>query len=126
MCFAFPDTCLVPAAPSPIPTPFPNIAQCATALAPTCALRVKVMNMPMLHKGSVFPMTQGDEAGTGGGVVSGMFMGQAVYRAGVSTVKIEGNDAVTAMMATAHNGASANAPAGSQIAPSQAKVIVGP
>jgi hypothetical protein len=127
MCLAFPDVCKVPAPPAPpIPTPFPNVAQCAGALATTCTTKVKILNQPVLHKGSEIPMTQGDEAGVGGGVVSGTFGQKASYRSGVSKVKVEGNDIVTVLLPTAHNGSNANAPAGAQIAPSQAKVVVIP
>jgi hypothetical protein len=125
VCFAFPDVCKVPAPPAPpIPTPFPNFGQCPMALAPTCALKVKILNQPALTVNTKIPRTNGDEAGVGGGMVSQTFGDQAAYAMGSTVVQIEGNPAAAAFKPTRHNGANANAPAGSQIVPSQTKVIV--
>ena len=68
--------------------------------------------------------TSGDEAGTLKGVVSNTTMGAAVFRSGVSKVKVEGNDIAVHLRPTAHNGSNANAPMGTQLAPSQTKVVV--
>jgi hypothetical protein len=123
--FAFPDVCKVPAPPAPpIPVPFPNIGMCTQANGGTCSTKVKVLNQPVITKASEIPRTMGDEAGTAKGVVSGTNMDKATFRLGVSKVKIEGNDAVNMLKPTAQNGASANAPMGMVIAPSQAKVII--
>jgi hypothetical protein len=40
-------------------------------------------------------------------------------------VKVEGNDVVTLLKMTAHNGTNANAPAGQIVSPSQTVVFVG-
>lgn len=123
--FAFPDVCKVPAPPAPpIPTPFPNIGMCQQADGGTCSKKVKVLNQPVITKASEIPRTMGDEAGTLKGVSSGTNMDKATFKAGVSKVKIEGNDAVNMLKPTAQNGASANAPAGMVVAPSQSKVII--
>jgi hypothetical protein len=123
--FAFPDVCKVPAPPAPpIPTPFPNFANLMQANGGTCSKKVKVMNQPVITVASDVPMTQGDEAGVAGGVSSGTNMQKAVFKSGVTKVKVEGNDVVNVLKPTAHNGASANAPGGSVIAPSQTKVLV--
>ncbi len=119
-----PDTCLVPAPPGPpVPTPFPNMAQCAMATGTTT--KVMVMNMPALTEASKIPMSMGDEAGVGGGVVSGMNMGPVAFRTSSSKVSFEGKKAVTLTSTTAHNGSNANMPAGTHLAPSQAVVLVG-
>lgn len=124
-CFAFPDVCKVPAPPAPpIPTPFPNIGMLNQADGGTCSKKVKILNQPVITKASEIPSTMGDEAGTLKGVSSGTTMDKAVFKMGVSKVKIEGNDAINQLKPTAHNGASANAPAGMIIAPSQTKVII--
>lgn len=124
--FAFPDVCKVPAPPGPpIPTPFPNIGLCADAKGSTCSKKVKILNKPVLHKGSEIPSTKGDEPGTLKGLMSNTQMGKAIYRAGNSKVKVEGNDIVTHLRPTAHNGSNANAPTGMQVSPSQTKVIIG-
>lgn len=123
--FAFPDVCKVPAPPAPpIPTPFPNIAMLAQADGGTCSKKVKVMNQPVITVASEVPRTMGDEAGSLKGVSSGTAMDKATFKAGVSKVKVEGNDVVNMLKTTAHNGASANAPGGAVIAPSQGKVLV--
>jgi hypothetical protein len=125
VCQVFPDVCKVPAPPAPpVPTPFPNLAQCAMALPPTCTMVVKIGGMPALHKGSEIPLSSGDEAGVAGGVVSGVNMQKCVYRTWSSKVYVEGNQIVTHTKVTAHNGANPNAPPGSQISPSQAVVFV--
>jgi len=124
-CFSFPDVCKVPAPPAPpIPTPFPNIAMCAQANGGTCTSKVKVMNQPVLTVSSEIPRTQGDEAGVAGGVSSGTNMDKAVFKMGVSKVKFEGDPVVNLLKPTAHNGSSANAPAGVVVAPGQTKVLI--
>jgi hypothetical protein len=123
--FAFPDVCKVPAPPAPpVPTPFPNIAMCNQADGGTCTSKVKVQNQPVITVASEIPRTQGDEAGVAGGVSSGTQMDKAVFKKGVSKVKFEGDDAVTLLKPTAHNGASANAPGGMVIAPGQTLVMI--
>lgn len=122
----FPDVCKVPAPPAPpVPTPFPNIAQCAQADGDTCTKKVKIMNKAVLHKNSEIPRSSGDEAGTLKGLVSSTNMDKVKYRQGVDKVKVEGNPVVTSLKPTAHNGSNANAPPGVQTTPSQTKVIVG-
>ncbi|MGE0790279.1 MAG: PAAR-like domain-containing protein [Sandaracinaceae bacterium] len=123
--FAFPDVCKVPAPPAPpVPTPFPNIAMLNQANGGTCSKKVKIMNQAVITVASEVPRTMGDEAGVAGGMSSGTNMDKAAFKVGVSTVKVEGNDIVNMLKSTAHNGASANAPAGVIIAPSQTKVLV--
>jgi hypothetical protein len=123
--FAFPDVCNVPAPPAPpIPTPFPSFAMMAQADGSTCSMKVKVLNQPVITKASEVPRTMGDEAGTLKGFSSGTNMDKAAFKSGVSKVKIEGNDVVNMLQSTAHNGASANAPTGMVVAPSQTKVFV--
>jgi Domain of unknown function (DUF4150) len=125
-CFAFPDVCIIPPAPPkpPTPAPFPNTAMCPMALPFTCSLIVKILNQPVLLQTSVIPRSDGDQPGANGGVTSGMIMGPVQYRVGSSRVKVEGMGVVTVFHPTGHNGASANAPAGAQVVPSQFTVLV--
>lgn len=124
-CFAFPDVCKVPAPPAPpIPTPFPNIGMLNQANGGTCTTKVKILNQPVITKASEITSTMGDEAGVAKGVSSGTTMDKAVFKQGVTKVKFEGNDAVNQLKPTANNGASANAPGGTIVAPSQTKVII--
>ena len=103
-CFAFPDVCKTPAPPAPfVPVPYPNIGMCTQAS---------------------ISRTSGDEAGTLKGMVSSTNMDKAAYSAGVSKVKVQGDDIINQLKPTKHNGSNANAPPGMQAAPSQTTVIV--
>ncbi len=122
---AMPDVCKVPAPPGPpVPTPFPNIAMLAQADGGTCSDRVRICNRKTCTVQTEIGRTSGDEAGTLKGMVSSTAMDKAVFRQGASKVQIEGHAIATHLKPTAHNGSNANAPAGSQVAPSQTTVIV--
>jgi len=123
-CFAFPDVCKTPAPPAPfVPIPYPNIGMCTQAT--DTADKVKISNKEVVTKKSTISRTSGDEAGTLKGMVSATNMDKAAYSAGVSKVKVQGNDIETQLKPTKHNGSNANAPPGMQVAPSQVKVIIG-
>lgn len=121
---AMPDVCNVPSPVGPIPTPFPNTGMCNQATK--FSMKVKICMKEALTKKSELPQSIGDEAGSAGGIVSGMIKGPIKYMKGSSKVKIEGQPCVHLTSMTAHNGTNANAPAGTQVAPSQTKVIVAP
>jgi hypothetical protein len=121
---AFPDTCNTPTPAGPVPTPYPNTALLVQANPATCTRKVKIMNQPVLTKQSVIPMTSGDEAGSAGGVVSGMIKGPAQPKQGSVKVKFEGKPVVFQSCTFGHNGTNANAPAGVLVSPSQTKVMV--
>ena len=123
---AFPNVCLTPAppAPNPVPVPYPSIGQCATALAPTCSLRVKVLNKNVLTVKSKVMRTQGDEPGVGGGVSSGMFGGPCGRTQSSMKLRVEGSPVVRNLDVIGSNGPSPNAPVGNQLAPSQTVVLV--
>src|SRR4051812_34336692 len=85
------DVCQTPAPPAPpIAMPYPNIAQCAQADPGTCTQKVKVASQPAFTKNTQIPMSSGDEAGSVGGVVSGMIKGPCLYKRFSSKVKFEG------------------------------------
>ena len=122
-CFGFPDVCLTPAPPAPpVPIPYPNFGMVMTA-EEECE-KVKICQMPALNEACEIPKSQGDEAGSNGGVVSGVFGDKVVYKESSPKVKFEGAGAVFHMARTDHNGANSNAPMGRQVAPSQIKVLV--
>ena len=123
VCFAFPDVCLVPAAPNPIPTPFPNIGQCSDATGTVSSVLVE--NKEVLVETSTLPQSSGDEAGTGGSVVSGTFRGVVKFKTASSKVYAKGKRVILFGAVTAHNGDNANMPAGKQVAPSQGRVKAG-
>ncbi|MCB9592978.1 MAG: DUF4150 domain-containing protein [Sandaracinaceae bacterium] len=125
MTMAFPNVCLTPAppAPNPVPIPYPSIGQCATAMAPTCALRVKILNKNVLTVKTKVMKTQGDEPGVGGGVTSGMFGGPCARTQSSMKLNVEGSPVVRNLDVIGSNGASPNAPVGNQLVPSQTVVI---
>jgi len=125
MYFAFPDVCFTPVPPPvvQVPIPYPNLAQLANTDG-ACE-KVLIENKETVVEGSKVPNSSGDEAGTKGGVVSGKNMDQVQPKMFSSTVFAGGKKVVMLTSMSAHNGSSANMPAGAMIAPSQAKVIVG-
>lgn len=113
ICFAFPDVCLTPAAPSPVPIPYPNIGQLADATlvsdTSTGTGEVKVGgNYVILAKKSEIPTTTGDEAGSVGGVTSGTTKGKVEFTQGSATVKIHGQHVVRMTDPTTQNNKNAN------------------
>jgi hypothetical protein len=126
-CMGMPDVCLTPAPPAPpVPIPYPNIAMLPQANPGTASMKVLVSNSPAFHKGTMIMMTNGDQAGVAGGVMSGMIMGPASPKLASNKVKAEGQGMVYVTCMFGQNGSSANVPAGTQVAPSQAKVLVAP
>ena len=121
-CFAMPDVCKTPTPAGPVPIPYPNMGNVAQATK--TSTKVKFVNKEVVLENSEIPMSQGDEAGTAGGVVSGRNMDKIVFKKGSSKVQIEGKGCVYLTVMTGHNGSNANMPAGNQIAPSQTKVLV--
>jgi hypothetical protein len=122
-CVGFPDVCKTQVGPATVPLPYPNTGQLATGEKTTT--KVMVEYMPAYTEDSKLPMSQGDEAGALGGVVSGMNMGEVAFRTTSSKVSFEGKKVVVLTAMTAHNGSNANMPAGTLVAPSQAKVLAG-
>jgi hypothetical protein len=120
-CMAMPDTCLTPAGPAMVPVPYPNVGMLPTATNTTTT--VLVSNMPAVTQGTMLPMSQGDDAGVGGGVASGTIMGMVRFTMASSKVRFQGQGAVTVTATTMQNMTNA---VGAQVAPSQVKVLVAP
>lgn len=124
-CFGAPDVCLTPAPPGPpVPIPYPNTAMLNQAKK--TSTKVKFKGKEVVTKKSEIPRSMGDEAGLNKGVASGMNMSKCTFKKGSSKVLIQGQPCIHLTSMSAHNGASANMPAGAQVAPSQTKVIVAP
>lgn len=120
-----PDVCKTPAPPGPpVPIPYPNVAMMNQAAK--TSTKVKFAGKPVVTLRSEIPRSTGDEAGSAGGVVSGINMGKVTFKQGSTKVKVEGQGCVYLSALTAHNGANANVPSGVVAAPSQVKVIVAP
>ena len=86
----FPDVCKTPAAPSPIPIPYPNVGRSSDTSAGPRSVKVDGQ-MPMV-KGAKYSRSSGDEAGTLGGVVSNVNMSECEYMMYSFDVKFEGNN----------------------------------
>jgi len=87
-----PDICKTPTNAGPVPVPYPNIALSADLAKGTTTVKADGGNM-IAHKSSEFSKSSGDEAGTVGGVKSGVNMGKATWITWSMDVKVEGKNA---------------------------------
>jgi len=106
-----------------VPVPYPNIAQVAATNGAVDKVLIELKETVV--EGSKVPNSSGDEAGTNGGVVSGVNMNQVAPKLFSTKVFAKGKKVVFHGALSGHNGSNANMPAGAQIAPSQVKVLVG-
>ncbi len=92
--FAFPNVCKtpMPPAPSPVPIPYPNMAQMAMGNPPV--VKILIGGAPALNQGSKIPLSNGDEAGVAGGLVSGSNMQECKFLKGSLTVSFAGKAAI--------------------------------
>ena len=126
-CMGMPDVCKTPAPPAPfVPIPYPNIAMLTQGNPGTASTKVIISGSPAFHKGSMIMMSSGDEAGSLMGMISAMIKGPASPKLASNKVKAEGQGIVYLTCMFGQNGQNANVPAGTQIAPSQTKVLVAP
>src|SRR5262249_33873104 len=86
-----PDVCKTPSPGGPVPIPYPNISQSSTLDKGTST--VKADGMMIAIKGSEFSLSNGDEAGTIGGVKSSTFMKESTWILYSFDVKMEGKNA---------------------------------
>jgi hypothetical protein len=86
----FPDVCKTPTPGGPVPIPYPNIGMSSNTVGGPTSVKVDGQ-MPMV-KGSKYAMTSGDEPGTVGGVISGVFKGEAEFMLYSFDVKFEGKN----------------------------------
>ena len=101
---AFPDVCKTPAAPSPIPLPYPNIAMSSNAA--DTASTVKADGNPIMIKTSKYAMSSGDEAGSLMGVVSNKIKGSANPQSFSMDVKADGSNVFRQLDMMLQNGGS--------------------
>ncbi len=126
-CFGIPDVCNTPTPAGPVPIPYPNMALLEQTILPTAALTVMISGANAVLETTEVMMTDGDDGGTVGGVMSGTFIGPAQIRLGSVTVMIEGRGAAyLGSLVGQNNSANSNVPVGTQVAPSQVTVLVGP
>lgn len=117
------DVCKVPTPAGPVPTPFPNIATTQMTNPASLVQKVLVVNLPALNQMSKIVLSNGDQAGTLGGVVSNKIMGQAQFLNGSLKVMVGGKPAVRVGCMTGQNGQPQNT-VGSVLTPGQVSVMV--
>ena len=115
----FPDVCITPAAPSPLPIPYPTLAMGPMAV-PNCPT-ILIMGAPAHNMGTTIPMTNGDNAGVLLGVASGTVMGPSRHLTGAFTVLFHGMPATRLSSVSLQN--STNCP-GVRVVPSQPLVLI--
>ncbi len=118
-----PDVCLTPAPTGLLPIPYPNISMSTVALPPSTVMNMLVDGTPALNMMSEITLSNGDNAGVKGGVVSQMMMGPTRYMFGSISLFLEGTPAVKLTSPTGQNGTLMNVP-GMCIVPSQVTMIV--
>lgn len=116
-----PDVCKTPSPTGPVPMPYPNLGDLTTADDTVDVVLVE--SKPVIVLTSVVAKSQGDEAGTAGGVVSGTTGDRVTFRQGASKVYAANKQVVLMGAATAHNGSNPNQPMGQVVAPSQGKAF---
>jgi hypothetical protein len=86
----FPDVCKTPSPGGPIPLPYPNLGKSSDTSGGPKSVTIEG-NMPMV-KGATYSTSTGDEAGSAGGVVSGVNKGASEFMMYSFDVKIEGKN----------------------------------
>jgi len=90
MSIVFPDVSKTPTPGGPVPIPYPNIGKASDAVGGPTSVTVDGQ-MPMV-KGAKYAVSSGDEAGSVGGVVSGVIKGECEFMMYSFDVKIEGKN----------------------------------
>jgi len=96
-----PDVCKTPVGPSVVPIPYPNISQSSTLQKGSKS--VKINGQPATLKNSNFSSSNGDQAGSLGGIISGTTGNKIGFISSSFDVKIEGQNVVRHMDMTTHN-----------------------
>jgi hypothetical protein len=105
-----------------IPITYPNIAQAMNAS--DSSDNVKVNNSGVLRKGDKISMSNGDNAGVAGGVVSSKFMDKVEIKVGWPTVKADQKEIAFHLCTTGQNGDGSVNIVGAHTVLSQAKAWV--
>lgn len=119
MDMGFPDVCLTPMVPAPVPIPYPNIAMGPMGVG--AAINVLLGGAPTHNLATVVPLTNGDNAGVAMGVASGTVMGPSRHLTGAFTMLVGGTPVSRMTSMSLQN--STNCP-GVRLVPSQVKVLV--
>ena len=89
-----PSVCITPAAPSPVPIPYPVFTATGTQKLDGDTRKVKIGGKPVFHTDSVVSSCNGNEAGTQKEVVSLKTGSSCFIIDGSPTVKVEGKSVV--------------------------------
>ena len=117
---SMPDVCKTSTPAGPVPIPYPNTAMNLMAAPPV--VQVLISNSPAINKGSKIALSNGDQAGSAGGVVSGSMMGKCEFTSCSFKVKIKGKPAIRQLDQAQSNKGNCF---GSLLQPSQTKVMFG-
>ena len=117
MDLGFPDVCLTP--PVPVPVPYPNIAM--GPMGVPAAYNVLFMCTPAHNLSTTVVMTNGDNAGLMTGVASGTVMGPSRHVTAAFTVLVLGMPATRLTSIAIQNSTNC---LGVRIVPSQVKVVL--
>jgi hypothetical protein len=93
-----------------VPVPYVNTAAYPQAVGFATTVKINMMNA--LTAATTIPVTTGDEAGTGGGVISGTIKGKASFTTSSPTVLFAGQGAARATDSTQQNVNNASGVAG--------------
>ncbi|MCF6323060.1 MAG: DUF4150 domain-containing protein [Gammaproteobacteria bacterium] len=96
-----PDVCKTPVGSAVVPVPYPNISQSSTLKKGSKT--VKINGQPTALKGSTFASSDGDQAGSLGGIASGVTGKETEFISYSFDVKIEGRNVVRHADMTTHN-----------------------
>jgi hypothetical protein len=95
------DVCKVKSPAGDVPTCFPNSAR--TNLGAGCPEDITICGAPIHTVRTRMLPSQGDQAGTDGGMVSGTTGAEAGYARGIKDITFAGDDAVNLCCPTRHN-----------------------
>jgi hypothetical protein len=115
----FPDVCMTPVGPTPVPIPYPNLA--LPPMGVPAVYNVLFQCAPAHNLATTVVMTNGDNAGIATGVCSATVMGPARPVTGAFTVLVGGIPAQRVTSINLQN--TVNCP-GVTLAPSQVKVLL--
>jgi hypothetical protein len=118
---AVPDVCKTPVGPVPVPVPYPNLATSCTHIPAVLNVMFGIgLAENLLTEGTI---SEGDQAGVLGGVVSQIFMGPDRYLTSSLKLLVGGIFATRMTSLTGHNGMPCNT-VGASLVPGQFRVLV--
>jgi hypothetical protein len=97
-----PDVCKTPSPGGPVPIPYPNMSSDSNLV--DGAATVVISGNPAANTGSTLSRSNGDEAGTAGGIVSSKNMGAFGWAVGSVDVQAEGKGVVRMLDSCLTNG----------------------